>query len=129
MDIQEHQDFDWSPATAWETVADRWGAQDDGRLPFVAVPFDLLRHQAELGLSTSDLVIIVNLAAHRWKSGDVVYPSNKSLAHRTGLSHQTVQRILKRLADRGYIRRVAHPRGGRAFELGPLAEKLREVAL
>lgn len=111
----------------WESVAERWAGLKKIDLPFVAVPMDLLRHQGDLGLSSSDLVLIVNLAAHRWKSGQVVYPSNATLAKRTGMSEQTIQRILKRLQDAGLLRRVRHPEGGRAFDLSPLVERLRNV--
>ena len=111
--------MEWSPAAIRESVSARWGYPDGDKLPFVPVPFALLRDQAKLGLSNSELVILVNLAAHRWKSGDVVYPSNVTLAKRTGLSGQTVQRILKRLVDGGYVERVTHPKGGRAFDLAP----------
>ncbi len=124
MEAHDPHDFDWAHDPDWEAVADRWGASGE-QVPFVGVPFDLLRLQSKLGLTSNELVVLLNLSAHRWKEGQVVYPSNATLAKRMGLNTQTIQRVLKGLLDVGVIRKITHPAGGRAFDLSPLNERLK----
>ncbi len=87
-----------------ETVAGRWG--DAAKAGFMAVPNALMRAQAKLGLSPTDMVVLLNILLHWWESERLPFPSTGAIAKRAGLSARTVQRSLQELESKGLISRL-----------------------
>lgn len=112
-------------ASGFQTA--RWGeAIGEG---FQILPNVLFRAQRHLGLDSSDVVILVNLAMHWWGPGALPYPSPAILANRMGLSKRTIERRFVRLQGLGYIERLpAESDGKRRFELKGLVDKLESSA-
>ena len=105
-------------------VAEVWGAAISENSGFVAIPMSLLRMQSELAITPTDFGVLVNLLAHRWKAGDVVFPRTTTIAKRMGVTSRTVQRSTRRLAKQGYISKVKTTNGMQAYDIAPLTEKL-----
>lgn len=82
----------------------KWG-EDILRPGFVLVPTLLFRKQGELGLESGDVVVLLNLLASWWKPEEMPFPKTATLAQRMNVSNRTVQRSLKRLEEKGFIRR------------------------
>ncbi|MEM7637976.1 MAG: helix-turn-helix domain-containing protein [Pseudomonadota bacterium] len=103
----------------------RWGDLTD--VGFTAVPNTLIQAQSALGLTSTDIVILLNFTLHWWDPDSHPYPRSNTIARRTGLSTRTVQRTIKSLEERGFIKRFVD-RGERFIDLTPLRDKLKEVA-
>lgn len=86
-----------------DTIAARWGEANDAG--FTPVPNELLRAQAKLGLSATELVVVLNLMLHWWHRDRLPYPRTSAIAKRTGLSARTVQRCLRELEKKGLVAR------------------------
>ncbi len=79
----------------------RWGDEllDSG---YVQVPNALVKHQADLDLSPTDMDLIVQAAAC-FRQDDTMSPSGRVLAERMGISERQVTRLKKRLVSLGYL--------------------------
>jgi predicted transcriptional regulator len=87
------------------TVKEKWqGAVTDGS-GFVAIPIALLRLQTKLGLTTTDMVVLVNLLAHWWDPARAVFPRSATIATRMGVAKRTVQRSMQKMVKAGLIDR------------------------
>ena len=120
--------------TANEThaIQDRWGDGLGGG--FVVIPSVLLQHQGELGLDCEEVVVLANLLAHWWDDARRPYPRTESLAKRTGISQRTVQRRLKQLEVKGFVKRHVMPgdddeRSLTAYDLHGTVERLKPLGL
>ena len=110
----------------------KWGKALDGT-GFQIVPNLLLTQQGNLGLSTTDIVVLLHLNRYWWTRDQHPYPSPTRIAGQMGLHPRSVERCLKRLAAKGAIRRLAPhqtPSGRtvRPVSLLPLAESLTRIA-
>jgi len=90
-----------------ESVAERWG--DAAAAGFIAVPNMLVRAQAKLKLTPTELVVLLNILLHWWHSARMPYPSTPAIAKRSGISVRTVQRSVRALEKKGLISRVRTP--------------------
>ena len=79
----------------------KWGDEllDGG---YVQVPNALVKRQADLGLSPTDMDLIVQAAAC-FRQDDSMSPSGRILAERMGISERQVTRLKKRLVSLGYL--------------------------
>ena len=90
----------------------RWGAAlNEG---YVAVPRVLLRHQHDLGITSEEVVLLLNLLSSWWTEDDHPYPAVSTLAHRIGTTTRTVQRNLRSLEAKGFIKRLRNQAGNGA---------------
>lgn len=78
---------------------------------FQAVPDLLLKHQRELGLSPTDLAVLLNVLMHWWYPEKKPFPRSTTIAKRMGVTPRTVQRSLQQLEELGW---PAALRGNRA---------------
>src|ERR1051325_6644052 len=82
----------------------KWGRVMGGG--FQVVPNQLLRFQRTLGLSSLQVVILLNLCMHWWKKEDLPFITAYHIAQRTGMSRRTVERELRKLRAIGYIKKT-----------------------
>lgn len=93
---------------------------------FQAVPDLLLKNQATLGLSTTDLVVLLNVLMHWWYPTQKPFPRSTTIAKRMGVSQRTVQRSLIQMESLGMLRRIKEE--DRTYlDPGPLVDKLLEL--
>lgn len=95
---------------------------------FQAVPDLLLKHQRDLGLSATDLTVLLNVLMHWWYPGQKPFPRSTTIGKRMGVSPRTVQRSLQQLEDLGLLVREKDVRGPTYLDPMPLVEKLTALA-
>ena len=74
------------------------------------LPNAVLVRQAALGLTSTDMNILLHLMAYWWKEAELPHPSKVTLAKSIGVTARTVQRRIASLERSGFIKRV--PRKG-----------------
>ena len=109
-------------------VAALWGGAITPASGFVAIPMVLLRVQTKLKLTATDMLVMANLLAHRWKVTDAVFPRTTTIAKRMGVTPRTVQRSAEKLIRGGVMERVKRADGLRSYRFDKLNRILaREV--
>jgi hypothetical protein len=109
----------------------KWGRQvmDQG---FCILPSLLFRAQSRLGLKATHLSLILQLAEFWWYDNKLPWPKKETIAQRMGLKEKQVQRIVRALEQRGYVKRNArmtpHGQTSNAYDLSGLVQRLRELA-
>src|SRR6266436_3610487 len=85
------------------SIREKWGeALDAG---FQVIPNVLIRAQSRLGLDALDVVVLLNLTAHWWTKEARPFISAAHIAKRMNVSTRTVERHLKKLEGRDFIKR------------------------
>lgn len=69
------------------------------------MPHVLLIKQQELGLDALDILVLLNLIAYWWFRDQPPYLRTNLIAARAGVTVRTVQRVIRKLLSKGYIRR------------------------
>lgn len=96
------------------------------------LPALLLRAQRRLGLSPTQLALIIQLSDFWWDDGKIPWPKKETVGQRLNLSDKQVQRIVRDLEERGYVQRVKrvtrHGRTSNGYDLSGLVRKLQELA-
>jgi hypothetical protein len=84
-------------------------------------------NQHKLGLSATDLVVLINLTMQWWYRDRLPFPKSATIAKRMGASVRTVQRSLNRLEKLALVEKI--PLGQRrAFDPSALVERLIFIA-
>lgn len=100
---------------------------------YLALPRLLLEAQRRLGLSATQILILIHLANLWWNPGENPWPSKARLANSLGLSSRQVQRILGDLEQGGFIARKERFRANgmgqtsNEFDLSGLVGKLKAL--
>jgi hypothetical protein len=107
---------------------DKWG--EGLNAGFQLLPDVLLKHQHKLGLTATDLVVLINLTMQWWYRDRHPFPKTTTIARRMGASPRTVQRSLNRLEKLGLLQKVRSPLldQRRAFDPSGLVERLTLLA-
>lgn len=94
-----------SSSTELRTNEKKWGKPliEAG---WTLVPNTLLARQAALGLTSTDVNILLHLVAYWWKESDLPHPSKSTLAKSIGVTPRTVQRRIAAMEHAGFIKRV-----------------------
>lgn len=80
--------------------AEKWGiAATPGWQP---LPDVLLHNQAKLGLSPTDMLVLVNVLSHWWYVEEKPFPRVTTIAKRMNVTTRTVQRSLQKIIDKGF---------------------------
>ncbi|WP_316233539.1 helix-turn-helix domain-containing protein [Bradyrhizobium sp. SZCCHNPS2010] len=110
------------------SLRERWGFVIDPG--FLALPYVVLLHQAELGLSSECLNVLLNFLAHWHAEGRMAYPHTNTIAKRMGISPRSVQRAVSWLTKEGFMAKVPkrNSRDRQSYDLTPLVEKLKPYA-
>ena len=101
-------------------------------LGYSMVPSLIFRAQARLGLSPTQLVVMLHLADYWWHRAQMPFPSKAALAERMGLSERQIQRYLTELEKGGFIERVERFAGHKGqqsneYNMTGLVEKLKKL--
>ena len=90
---------------------------------YSVIPNSLINHWPELGLTRSELTVVLALICSRRSRG--TFPSLPLIAQRSGFSRRGVIKILDSLKSKGLIRVSRHPKArSNSYDLSPLWEKL-----
>lgn len=95
---------------------------------FQAVPDLLLKHQQHLGLSSTDLNVLLNVLMYWWYPEKKPYPRSMTIAKRMGVSARTVQRSLVQMESKGLLIRESEGSGPSYLNPMPLVARLSELA-
>ena len=95
---------------------------------FQAVPDLLLKNQSKLELSTTDLVVLLNILMHWWYPDQKPFPRSTTIAQRIGLTPRTVQRSMQHLEKIGLLKKETDDQGRVLFDPEPLVHRLEEIA-
>lgn len=95
-------------------------------------PSLLLQAQSRLAVSAQEMMVLLQLAEHWWRSDSKVFPSKAVIAERVGLSSKQVQRHIKRLHELKLIeiKKRYTAAGGRTsneYDLSGLVSKLKAI--
>ena len=123
----KHRTADWSVAAKWG------GAIGGGETGFQAVPDVLLKCQKQLGMSCTDVVVMLNILLHWWDVEELPHPRISVIARRMGVTVRTVERSVARLEKLGLVSRGRAEKKGdgpsvRRFDPSGLVQALEEKA-
>lgn len=120
--------MDNSTGTDWtaSAVYEKWG--EAARAGFLAVPDLLFKHQDTLGLSPTELVVLLNVLMHWWYRDQKPFPRPTSIARRMGSTVRTVQRAIAELEARGLLVRRFGVAKVPVLDPEPLVARLSELA-
>ena len=111
---------DWGFKAKWPSEV--------GRKGFTAVPNALLQYYAELNLTPTEFLILVNIESYRWDANRLAYPSVETLAQRTGLNERTVTRNITSLQnEREVLTRYRRKGNSNEYSLEPLLFRLIDL--
>ena len=117
-----------------ESIEARWGSSvTRGAAGFTAVPSVLIRYQSELGLSSTELVVLLNVITHWWRADELPFVRPATIAKRMEVDRRTVERALLSLQEMGLVRRLPAEKSDdrtfiRRFELHGLVAALEKLA-
>ena len=115
-------------------IHQRWrGAVTSAETGFTAVPDVLIRSQGQLKLSSTEMMVLLNILLHWWREGEWPYPRVSAISERMGISRRTVERAIRRLQEKGLVvhRRsevMGNGPAARRFDLSGLIDILRSRA-
>lgn len=95
---------------------------------FQAVPDLLLKNQATLGVTPTDMVVLLNVLMHWWYPAQKPFPRPTTIAQRIGLTTRTVQRSIQNLESLGLLKKVTGADGRAYLDPQPLVDRLGELA-
>lgn len=119
------------PAAPKRKADDRWGKAVIDR-GFTVLPTMLFWAQGRLKLTPDEFNVVLQLTAHWWDANEDPRPAKDTIAERMGREPRSIQRYLKKLEDKGLVRRVARYRPGKGqgpngYELDGLVARLQAL--
>ena len=101
-------------------------------LGFCIVPSLLLRAQDRLGLSPTQLAVLLQLCDYWWENDRKPHPSKATIAGRLRLGPRQVQRHIAALEKRGFVERVERRTRNKGkttniYDLTGLVQKLKKL--
>lgn len=83
----------------------KWGklTHDKG---WIYIPKLLIRHQAELGITSAELNVILVILSYWWEKEEKPWPSVATMARQIGKNPSTVRRLLTSLVEKKYLRKT-----------------------
>lgn len=102
-----------APAETNTNLLRKWGKLNY-RAGWVGFPSAVIQFQDQLGLSSAELNVLLQIADFWWDPERHPYPSKGLIAKRMRMHPRSIQRIIARLESRKLIDRVArkHQHGG-----------------
>ena len=113
------------PESSMQPVFAKYGEAAIGG--FQAVPDLLLKNQAKLDISPTDMVVLLNVLMHWWYPNDKPFPRAATISKRIGVTPRTVQRSLQSLEKSGLL--IRETSDGRTYlNPEPLVDRLEQIA-
>lgn len=127
------QAMDSAQAQQQQPLQKKWGSSlNEG---FLVIPVLLLKRQRELGLDSTEALVLLNLLAAWWETDKRPYPRSTTIAQRMGVTPRTVQRSLEKLEKKGLILRVRNGTGAgsehrelTSYDMTGTVETLKKLA-
>jgi predicted DNA-binding transcriptional regulator len=107
-------------------IASKWG--DAVSLGFLAIPDALLINQANLKLTTTETMVLLNVLSYWWFAERKPFPRTSVIARRMGVSNRTVQRALEQLQKKGALIKAENSRGAVIYDPTPLVAMVQQFA-
>lgn len=109
----------------------KWGRRVINR-GFSVVPSLLLKGQERLGISATELAILLHLLDFWWEERRRPYPTKDTIAARLQIGARQVQRHVAAMEKRGLVRRIERLSTNQAklsntYDLSGLVGKLKEI--
>lgn len=97
------------------------------------LPDVLLKNQVSLGLTATDMLVLINILSHWWYADQKPFPRVTTIANRMDVTARTVQRSIQKLVEKGFLERRREgfgPEGEERHVLDPkgLVEVLGQLA-
>lgn len=105
--------------------SDKWSPDID-EYSFTQIPNLLLACQGHLRLTDGELLTLIHLLTYWFSYKSKVYPSIKTLTKFSSNGYSTIQKRLRTLEEKGFIKRVHKLGTSNTFDLVPCVKKLRE---
>jgi hypothetical protein len=105
---------------------EKWG--EAARAGFQTVPDLLLKHQNDLNISATEMVVLLNVLMHWWYLDQKPFPRSTTIARRMGVTIRTVQRALSNLQTAELLLRQKGPNDETYLDPSPLVERLGRYA-
>lgn len=113
----------------------KWGEEVAGRgftqIPNYLLYINMFVHE-DHQLSPTEMLILIHLIATWWNKDEMPFPSMKTLAERSGISERQVQRAIKALEEKGYLKKMKKKLktviASNVYDLTPTVKILEEVA-
>ncbi|WP_262033711.1 helix-turn-helix domain-containing protein [Serratia liquefaciens] len=118
-----------SPFEIPEKILAIWGRSILGS-GWTSIPNELLKNQAKLGMSNTELVLVIHLVSFIHNAEARVFPSIKLLSERMSQDRRTIQRTLGKLVEQDILRIKVRSTGKNdkgmtnIYDLTPLMLKL-----
>ena len=82
----------------------RWGKKliEEG---FCIFPEQIIKNWSKTELDATDLAIVLNIAAYWWAVDRLPHPSLATISKNLNLSKRSVERRVKNMVDKGYIKK------------------------
>jgi hypothetical protein len=96
---------------------------------FAPVPHLLFLHQNELGITSRELNVFLNIFMHWHEADRLPFPHTSTIAKRMGITQRAVQDVVRSLKRKGLIEKLRERRrdpGG--YDVRPLLAKLEPRA-
>lgn len=121
-----------SPGRDMERMSEKKWGKGVMALGFSIVPSLLLRAQRRLGLSPTQLSILMQLCDFWWDKERRPFPSKATLSDRLGLCPRQIQRYIAELETAGLVRRTQRwsSHGGKStnsYDLSGLVKRLQQL--
>lgn len=109
----------------------KWGASVM-KIGFNIIPSILIRGQSRLGLSSPQIMVLLQIIDHWWNHRDWPFPSKRELSNRIGIGQRQIGRHLEALEKAGLIKRIErfgghHGRKSNEYDLSGLVEKIQAL--
>ena len=109
----------------------KWGVVTM-RCHFTILPALLLRAGARIGISPTQLALIIQINDFWWNHEKWPWVTYAELGHRLNISEKVVQRNMAALEKRGYVKRITrilgHRRRANGYDLSGLIAQLQKLA-
>ncbi|MGB4101924.1 MAG: helix-turn-helix domain-containing protein [Alphaproteobacteria bacterium] len=118
-----------------QDILSKWGGavaeRGFAQIPNYLLQINLFVHD-DHKLSPTEMLVLLQLVASWWKKDQMPFPSMRTLSERSGISERQVQRAIKGLEIKGYLKRTKSKLKGiiasNTYDLIPTVDMLRTVA-
>ncbi len=116
-------------------ILSKWGPDVASRgftqIPNYLLQINMFVHE-DHQLSATETLTLIHLIATWWNKDEMPFPSMRTLAERSGISERQIQRAIKALEEKGYLKKtkkkIKTVISSNVYDLTPTVKILEEVA-